>query len=74
MSSWNRACVFAPKEEFAKHCEKLNVGKVALKNKKRGIFRFKGRWGCARHCRFFKPKSGLPGRFVMSKAQKEVGE
>ena len=65
MSGWNRGCVYAPKESFAKHCRKENEGVVSAK-KQNNVG--KGFFGCCVKCRFFKPAGGLPARYVMNKA------
>lgn len=64
---WNTACKYAPSNSLAIHCKKENEGqKSANKAVSRGGNVGKGMFGCARHCRFFEPKSGGPGRYNLS--------
>ena len=53
---WNPKCKYAP-TGFAKHCKQVNEGKesqsvreMRAKQGKGGVG--KGRWGCAKHCRY----------------------
>jgi len=69
MSSWNRACVFAPDKDIAKHYKKTNSGAryaAAPRRKESGVVG-KGFFGCSSRCRGSE-------RFVMSKAQREADE
>ena len=57
MSKWNMNCEHAPLQETAIHCRQENLGKKSDdKATHRGRNVGKGLFGCARHCRFFKPK------------------
>jgi len=68
--AWNKGCIFAPDKPTAKHCKTTNTGKRyagSPRRKESGVIG-KGYYGCSTKCRMFKPKSGLPARYVMNEA------
>ena len=55
--TWNTQCKYAPINPLAKHCNKTNEGnksqfarEMRAKQGKGPVG--KGRWSCARHCRY----------------------
>jgi len=73
--TWNMGCEHAPNKETAIHCKKENEGKIsASKAEYRGRAVGKGRFGCARHCRFFTPKGGSPVRYDLSNKKERTGD